>query len=91
MATFIMCCGVATGGYNNNLQLLSCPVIMVRFYIHVSFPCLSLSLVVERASVTVGEPTSYDSTFGDLGRVLTADISKVFQQTGIPTGKRGEG
>lgn len=37
--------------------------------------------------MTVGEPTSYDSTFGDLGRVLTADISKVFQQTGIPTGE----
>lgn len=37
--------------------------------------------------MTVGEPTSYDSTFGDLGRVLTADISKLFQQTGIPTGE----
>ena len=39
--------------------------------------------------MTVGEPTSYDSTFGDLGRVLTADVNKVFQQTGIPTGESG--
>ena len=45
---------------------------------------------MDRASVTIGEPTSYDSvgTFGnELGRVLTDDINKVFQQTGIPTGE----
>lgn len=44
--------------------------------------------VVGRASV--GEPTSYDTTvgtFGELGRALTDDISKVFQQTGIPAGE----
>lgn len=45
--------------------------------------------VVGRASV--GEPTSYDTTVGtfgeQLGRALTDDISKVFQQTGIPAGK----
>ena len=48
---------------------------------------------MERASVSVGEPTSYDttvSTFGELGRALTEDISKVFQQTGIPPGKESE-
>ena len=48
-------------------------------------------VVVDRASVTIGEPTSYDSVgaFGnnELGRVLTDDINKVFQQTGIPTGE----
>ena len=54
---------------------------------------LLFPLVVERASVTVGEPTSYDTTvgtFGELGRALTDDISKVFQQTGIPTGEDWE-
>lgn len=52
---------------------------------------LPVAAVVERASVTVGEPTSYDTTvgtFGELGRALTDDISKVFQQTGIPPGEK---
>lgn len=48
---------------------------------------------MERSAVTTGEPTSYDAvgTFGELGRVLTDDINKVFQQTGIPPGERGWG
>jgi len=60
---------------------------MCMFYINTIF---FLSPVVDRASVTIGEPTSYDSVgaFGnELGRVLTDDINKVFQQTGIPTGE----
>ena len=40
--------------------------------------------------MTVGEPTSYDTTvgtFGKLGRALADDINKVFVQTDIPSGK----
>ena len=59
------------------------------------FPFLfpDLPAVVERASVTIGESTSYNTvgTFGELGRMHTDDINKVFQQTGIPTGEGGRG
>ena len=66
------------------LIIIFCETFEVRDFI-----VFVLYIVVERASVTIGEPT-YDTTvttFGDLGRVLTDDINKVFQQTGIPTGE----